>query len=193
MADMCQVNPDLVRASRLQRNSQLADSDPSVGAGIRLDDSPMGHCVAALSLSQDCDLSPVPRAAPQRRIDRALWPVEAAPHESDIGPLEAIISAVRRELPRQSLVGGICFGNYEQAAGILVEPVHDAWPHHPTDSRQAWPAMRDEGIDQCPLIMAWRWVHDQSGWFVDHNQVIVFPDDIEGNFLGLRLRRFGWR
>ena len=47
-------------------------------------------------------------------------------------------------------------------------------------------AMGDQRIDQGAVGIAGRRMHHQAGRLVDHDQVVVFIDDLERNILALR-------
>lgn len=53
--------------------------------------------------------------------------------------------------------------------------------------------MCDERVDQSSIRISGRRVHDEAGWFFDDDEVLVFINDLEGDFLSLRNRRCrGW-
>ena len=93
------------------------------------------------------------------------------------------------ELRRQRLMRAIILGDHQEAARVLVEPVHDARPPHAADARQAVAAMGDERVDERAARMPRRRMHDEPGRLVDHDEVVVLVDDRERNRLRLRLGR----
>ena len=97
------------------------------------------------------------------------------------------------ELLGQALVGRVILGDDQQAAGVLVEPVHDAGALYAADARQAIAAMGDEGIDQGARLVAGAGVNHQPCGLVDHDQVLVFIDHGEGNGFGPGFGLPGWR
>ena len=86
-------------------------------------------------------------------------------------------------------MGGVVLGHHHQPAGVLVQPVHDSRAAHAADARQRFAAMGDQGIDQGPVRVARRRMHDQAGGFVDDQHVVVLKNDIEID--SLRLGRRG--
>ena len=87
----------------------------------------------------------------------------------------------------------IVLGDHQEAARVLVEPVHDARPPHAADARQAVAAMGDERVDERAARMPRRRMHDEPGRLVDHDEVVVLVDDRERDRLRLRLGRRGRR
>ena len=53
--------------------------------------------------------------------------------------------------------------------------------------------MVEEGVDQRAGRVPGSRVHHQIGWFVDHEQVIIFVQDIQGNVLRQHLAGDGIR
>ena len=53
--------------------------------------------------------------------------------------------------------------------------------------------MGDKGVDQGPVRIAGGGMDNQTGWFVDHNQVVVLVNDIEWDILSHRRGRNGGR
>ncbi len=86
-------------------------------------------------------------------------------------------------------MGAVVLGDDQQARRVLVEPVHDAWPPHAADARQAVAAMGDERVDQRAGLVPGRRMDDEPGRLVDHQQVGILVDDVEGNVLALGLGR----
>ena len=93
------------------------------------------------------------------------------------------------ELRRQRPVRAIILGDHQEAARVLVEPVHDARPPDAADARQAVAAMGDERVDERAARMPRRRMHDEPCRLVDHDEVVVLVDDRERDRLRLRLGR----
>ena len=49
--------------------------------------------------------------------------------------------------------------------------------------------MKEQGVHQRPVRMSRGWVHDKSGRLVDDDQILIFEDHSESQFLGFRGRR----
>ena len=80
------------------------------------------------------------------------------------------------------------FGHGHQAAGVFVQPVHDARARQTGKSR----AVGQQAIEQRAAPVAGRRVNHQAGGFVQHEQVLVFMQHGQRHGLrgeSLRLRR----
>ncbi len=95
------------------------------------------------------------------------------------------------ELGLELLVGGVIFGDDEAAAGIAVEAVDDAWAGDAADAAELAGAVVEEGVDEGMLVVADARVDDESGGFVEDEEVVVFEEDMEGDIFGLGAGRFG--
>lgn len=193
MAGMGKVNPNLVRSAGLQSKSHLAYGNSAVTAGISFDDPIMGYCSATQSSPCHRDPGSILWAASERRIDAARRSLKAAPGESEVCPLKASIGTMSCELLCQAMMGSIRLGDDNEAACILVEPVHDAGALDATNAGQAGPTVCDQGVDQRSTGVPRRRMDDQAGRLVDHDQVGVFPHDLEWDRFGLGLGRLGRR
>ncbi|CDC60272.1 unknown [Clostridium sp. CAG:448] len=84
--------------------------------------------------------------------------------------------------------GGVCrivFGNNQQPAGVLVNPVYDSRANHPTDTGQMPAAMPEQCVDQRPVRISGRGMHHHPRRLIDDNDVIILINDIQRNFLRL--------
>ena len=79
----------------------------------------------------------------------------------------------------QRAVRGVGLGDHHDAAGLLVEAVHDARPLDPADARKAVAAMVDQRVDQRAGPVAGAGMHDQTGRLVDDDDVVVLVEDVE--------------
>jgi hypothetical protein len=75
--------------------------------------------------------------------------------------------------------------DHHQAAGLLIQPVHDAGTR---DLGELGVEMQ-QCVLQGPGGVARAWMHDQSGWLVDHQHMWVLEDDVQPDFLGRDLDR----
>ncbi len=55
------------------------------------------------------------------------------------------------ELRGQRLMRRIILGDHQQAARILVEPVHDAGPPHPANAGEALPQWNSSALTSVPV------------------------------------------
>ena len=85
-------------------------------------------------------------------------------------------------------MGFVIFGNDHDAAGILIQPVHDAGADHPVDARQVL-TVKQQRIDQRARIMSRRRMHYHASGFIEHDHIFIFIDDIQRNVFRLRLQR----
>src|SRR5689334_1146398 len=81
-------------------------------------------------------------------------------------------------------------GNQE-AARVLVQAMYDAGPPHSAYPGKARAAMREQRVDERPLEIAGRRMHDHSGRFVDDDQMRILEADIKRDRLRFRLGGFG--
>ena len=66
----------------------------------------------------------------------------------------------------------------------------NALPLHTVTSRQISLTVKEQGVDQRPLLVACTGVHHHLFGFVDHQQMLVLVDDVQRDLL--RLRQGGW-
>jgi len=97
-----------------------------------------------------------------------------------------------RKLLDQGPVRDVIFGRDQAAARLFIETMHDARTFHPTDPAQLV-AMVEKGIDDCPVAISDRGMHDQPRRFIDHDQICVFIEDGQRNILGQDLGRLRGR
>ena len=190
VADMGHVDADLVGPPGLQPAfDQACDRsgrrwgqgffEPVVGDGMLAAGLEHGHLLAVGEL------------APERGIDRALGAVGHAPDQRDIAALHLAVGAVGGELGRQAPMRPVVLGDDHQAAGFLVEPVHDARPFDAADARQAVAAMGNQGVDQGAGPVAGGRMHNQARRFVDDDERIVLVYNIQRNQFCAGHSRFG--
>lgn len=176
-----QVHPDLVGAAGLEPAFQQADPLP----GEVLQGPVAGRRWLAAAHDHG-HLLAVARAAADVAGDLAGRRPRLAPDQRQVAALDG----PGRELLHQALVRLLGLGGDDQAAGVLVQAVHDAGPAHAADALQAVAAVGDQGVHQGAVRVAGRRVHDQARGFVDHDQVLVFMDDRQGNILSGQLDGF---
>lgn len=86
-------------------------------------------------------------------------------------------------------MSGIGAGDDETAAGFLVQPVHDAGTGDAANAAEATEAV-EESIDHGAVFIAVRGVDDHPAGFIEHSEVGVFVEDIQGDVLRLSIGRF---
>ena len=86
----------------------------------------------------------------------------------------------RAQLVAQALMRQVVFGHHEQAAGILVQPVHDAGPLHPADAAEVLHVV-EQGVDQRAAFIARGGVHHHAARLDHHGQIRVLIEDFKRN------------
>lgn len=64
--------------------------------------------------------------------------------------------------------------------------MNDAWALDAADAGQATVAMVEQGVDQGAIRIPCCGMHDHAGFFIEHDEVIVFKENLQGNRLGRR-------
>ena len=90
----------------------------------------------------------------------------------------------RSELMEEGLQGLITLGGYDAAAGLLVEAVDYAGSFDSADCGKVSPAVMKECVDESPIGIAGRRVDHESNRFVDHSDMIIFVENVQGDVLG---------
>ncbi len=176
VADMGEVDADLVGAAGFEHAGEQAGDWLAVEPAIGLAQLPMRHCRPA-ALAHGAFLA-VERAAVERGVNHALRAAGCAPGEREIAALQFAGELVG-ELLRQRAVGTIVLGDHHQPGGVLVEAVDDARPLDAADTGKTFAAMRDQRVDQRAGGMSGGRVDDQAARLVDDDQVVVFVDDVQ--------------
>ena len=166
--DRAEVDPDLVGAARLQGADELRHLD-------RIVEGPQDLVAGAGLLAPLVDRHPrrLPRRAPDGGVDEATRRVEACPTPgpgSGGGP--PVPPARRRDRRRppgsERRAGGPtspCRGGARSPAGT-----------DPPDAAQLR-VDREQALDERPARLAGAGVHDEPGWLVDDEKVVVDVDD----------------
>ncbi len=123
---------------------------------------------------------PLSRIASDRPIDSELVFLHVPPRGGQVTPTDF----APRDRSRQSSVCLIRAGDHHEAAGVLVQTVHDARSIGLADRRQAAQPMK-QGVDQRATSVPHGGMHDQSGLLVDYGQVFVMVDDLDRDRLGI--------
>ncbi len=95
-----------------------------------------------------------------------------------------LFDCARGKLFRQSAVGFVVLRDDEATARVLIESMHDTGTFLAADSRELR-TMIKERVHQCVLAVPRPGMNDQTGGLVDHDQVVVFEQNIERNRLRL--------
>jgi hypothetical protein len=82
------------------------------------------------------------------------------------------------ELSGQSPVGFIAFGDEHDSGGVAVEAVEDSRSPFAADGAPFF-SVKDESVDESSGPSAARGVHDEIGLFVQSQEMFVFVNDVE--------------
>ena len=173
MTDVGAVHPDLVGAAGVELEAQQAVIPQA------LYQAPVGAGMAATLVVYHGIFFAIGRMAPNRPDDRAgvaSW--LAVHHRQVLARSDALL-----DLHLQLHQGLLALGHDDAARGVLIEPVHDAWPQLAADARQVG-AVVQQAIHQGAVPVTRRRVHRESGGLVEHDQVGVFKQHIQGHLLG---------
>ena len=119
---------------------------------------------------------------PDRGVDRTTGTSEGPNNEREIDFLYLTLGELSREL----LVRRVIFRDNETTARLLVETMNNAGTLFSADPGEAC-AMMKQGVDQSMRLVPGARMHDQPRRFVEHEQVVVFEENLERNLLGLRV------
>ena len=165
------------------------DSDLVCSAGQRLE-AQIGGMVEALknaiagesfpSLCRCGDhLGSVVAAAGDMRLDDSGFLVRGPDDNGavflmDFSGLELLCEAVVRQ---------VVFCRDDATGGILVQPVNNAGAERMAAGGEPL-AVSQECVDKRMRRITWRRMDDEAGGLVDHDEVIILKEDVEGDVLG---------
>ncbi len=170
VADMSHVHADLVGTAGFQLHPHM---------GVRAE--ALEHTVVAdrrLAAVGDCHALAHAAVAADGRVDLAT-----GSHHTNH---DAFINAADRALLQLVDQVGLRLqglGHHHQAGGVLVQAVHDAGARHVDDVGH----MVQQRVQQGAAGMPGSRVHNQAGRLVDHQDLVVFIDDVQRDVLGLPL------
>ena len=97
------------------------------------------------------------------------------------------------ELGGKGEMGVVVFRDHKATAGFFIKAVDNSRPSNAADAAEFAFTMMQQGIYQRVLFMAESGMDDESRRLVHDQQRIIFVDDFERDFFGLRFRgaRFG--
>src|SRR5262245_46242598 len=76
--------------------------------------------------------------------------------------------------------------HYQASASVLIQSMDDTWSGDAADTAKLAPAMMQESVDQCMVIVPSGWMHHQPCRLVEHDQVVVFEEDLKRYSLRFR-------
>ena len=86
----------------------------------------------------------------------------------------------------------IVLSDDEATAGLFVEPMDNTGPFLPADARERRETIKQR-VHECVIAMTGARVDDESGRFIDDNQVIVLKQNLDRNWLRLTVDLFRGR
>jgi hypothetical protein len=180
VADRQEVDPDLVRAARLEPRFQKIGSTPPFQT--------VEVCDGGLAVRQYRDPFAIRGRAPDRGIHGYFVLCEMTPDHGRIGPSNRAPFEHRGE----TAVHVIIPRHEQEARGILVEPVHETGPGGAGLSRQSAEVV-DQGVGERATGVSYSGMHDHSRRLVDNEQVFVLEDDSERYRFAQKIARLGRR
>ncbi len=164
-AQVCQVRADLVRPPRERPQGEervATDLRDLLVLGDRCSSAGHdGHPLAVAGVAAD------------RCLDAAARRRGGPPHQGQVLLLDAALA----ELAHEAGLGSIGLGDHDQAAGLLVQPMHDARAADTRDRSERLPAIAgaaEQGVHQRAGPVAGARVHDEaSGLVHDQHRVVL--------------------
>ena len=104
---------------------------------------------------------------------------------------DCLIAPCQRVLLQLGRNAGMCpvvLAGDDGARGIHVDPVDDAGPKDPVDSRELLPAVIQQRVHQRPAVMARRRMHHHALGLVHDNDISVFIQDVQRDVLRQDIR-----
>ena len=173
---MGHVDPDLMRPTGVETALRNASVRPQT-----VSDPVMGSCGAPFRLTDNGHFKSISVTATDIALNHADRRRGDAPNHGGIGPFDS----ARGELFGERLVRRVVFRGDHDAAGVLVEPMDDAWPPNAANARQRITAMRQQGVHQCSTWRSRRGMDNHACRFIDYDHVLVLVQNIQVNRLWL--------
>src|SRR5438132_3368567 len=83
----------------------------------------------------------------------------------------------------------IVFRDQDATAGFFIQAVNYAGSKFASNTAQVFNVMQ-QGIDKRPRLNACARMHHHAGRFIDHNEMIIFKEDLERDIFGCQVNRF---
>ncbi len=120
------------------------------------------------------------RVPVDRCIDNAIRGPRSSVTDCEIG----LANRVPAKCYRQCEVGAVGFGDHHDSGRVFVKSVDDARALDAPNSRQILTVM-EESVDQGAGGVSSSRMNDETGRFVDQQEILVFVDDVKRDFLSL--------
>ena len=147
---------------------------------------PVRHGMAGVFLRNGHALS-IDRVAADGGVHRAGIGAEAAVDHGLVHTRKAPVGELRRE----RLMGEIVFCHDQKAARVAVDAVDDAGAHLSADAGERIAAMVQQGVDERPVRVAGRGMHNETARLVHHDEIRVLVNNVERDILRRGARRGG--
>lgn len=172
VADVGEMHADLMRSAGQGLDAQVR------GVIEALQDAIAGECFSSLGGGGD-HLFSVLAAAGDMRLDESAF----FGRRSDDNSAVFLVNRAGLELLCEPVVCHIVLSHDDAAGGVLIQPVNNAGAKRmPASGKLS--AVGEQRVDKGVRRITCCWVHDETRGFVDHDEVIVFVKDVEGDVLG---------
>ena len=128
----------------------------------------------------------VTMGAAKGRIDGPGRPVRGSPDDRKVRAFQIACTSMVGKLRTQVAMGKVVLGYDHDAAGFLVEAMHNARSLDTPDARQCVTTMVDQCVDERTGPITIPRMHDEPCRLVDDNEVSVFIEDTKRDFLAHR-------
>src|SRR5258706_5364852 len=177
MTDMGQMDSDLMRASGLE--PALEQRSERFLSRAELFDDRVARARGLALAAQHGHAFAIERIAPEIALDDAGASARAAPDDSVVDALDGMRGELLGEASHRVLV----LGDDQEAAGVLVQPVHDAGARDAADAGERGAAMGEQRVDQRAVDIAGGGMHDEAGGFDEDDEVGILVQDAKRNVL----------
>ena len=169
------VDTDLVGAAGLE--AALDEGDVSEA----LDDLVVGDgSLARAAVGEDGHDEAVLGIAADVALDGAFVVGEVAPDEGAVTAVDAVFE----EVGGQFHLGDLRLGHNHDAGGVLVDAVDEQGLDGLAVGGGLSAEVPEQGVDEGAVEVAEGGVDDHAGGLVDHDEVVVLIDDVDGDVLG---------
>src|SRR5262249_36574349 len=151
-------------ASGFQPAGDQARHRRVIGAAIALEQLPMGDRRTAASAHGH--LLARARMTADWLVDGAARPLRRAPYDGGVAATQCLAAAPFGELATERAMGALGLRHHHEAAGVLVESMHDAGALDAADPDEARAAMGDERVGERAGPVAGGGMHDEPGRLV---------------------------
>ena len=184
-AQIRQMDANLMGASCLrlaEEKARLVEARLAFAVALQEAIARDGGARAGVGLFENCHFMTLGFVSADRLFDDSCLGAGRVPDEGEVGFLDAWFRAVVGELAYQREIGGLAFGGDHDAACVFIQPMDDGGARGVSWQRGVDAAMGEDRVGERVFFMAWRGVRDQSGGFVEDEDVFVFKEDFEGDF-----------